>query len=173
MNWTNDDTDGYKSRSQKKRESTAAQDLGVMLRSLAESELRELDVPEALIQAVGDWKKFPGHEAKRRQMQYIGRLMRELNVEALRERLEAHLAPSREETRALHTLENLRERLVGADEQNLEKELADLAETYPAISTAHVRHLALAARTEKEKKRPPKAFRELFRYLKDITKPGT
>lgn len=160
---------GYKSRSRKKRESTAAQDMGVMLSALSESELRGLDVPEALIWAIADWKKFPGHEAKRRQMQYIGKLMRETDVENLRERLEAHLAPSREETRSLHALEDLRERLVAAGDEALETEITALVATYPEASAAKIRHLVLAARAEREKKRPPKAARELFRYLKDLT----
>lgn len=160
---------GRKSRSQKKRESTAAQDIGTMLSSLAENELRGLDVPEALIRAIADWKKFPGHEAKRRQMQYIGKLMREVNVENLRGRLDAHLAPSREQTRALHALEDLRERLIGADDKTFETELEALVSAYPEASAAKLRHLALAARAEREKKRPPKASRELFRYLKGLS----
>lgn len=158
-----------KSRSQKKRESSAAQDLGTALTKLAETDLRQLDVPDSLIAAIRDWKNFPGHEAKRRQMQFIGKLMREMDSEILRERLEGHLAPSRESTAALHAVEKLRDDLVSAEPEELEKKLAAMALDYPGLPAAQLRHLAVSARDERAKKRPPKAYRELFKLLREIT----
>lgn len=160
--------DDYKSRSQKKRESTAAQNLGTALTSLAERELRALNIPEPLIAAIADWKKFPGHEARRRQMQYIGRLMRALDTRELAEKLETHLAPSRAEAQALHTVEALREALLRCEGRELEEKLSDLTARHPKAALPRLRHLVAAAQDERAKKRPPRAYRELFRYLRDL-----
>lgn len=160
--------DDYKSRSQKKRDSTAAQELGATLAALPLAELRKLDVPEDLAAAIADWKKFPGHEAKRRQAQYIGKLMREMNTEDLREKLEALLAPSRTDTAALHATENLREELLAASPEELETKLAALTAQHPGRVISQLRHLVTAARDERAAKRPPKAYRELFKRLRDI-----
>ncbi len=70
--------DDWKSRSQKKRESTAKQDEAEALIGLSKSKLIEEGIHEDIIEAIEDYKKIASHEAKRRQMQYIGRLMREL-----------------------------------------------------------------------------------------------
>lgn len=160
------DTADDKSRSQKKRESAAAQKLGAALAALSEKDLLSMDLPSALREAIVDWKNFPGHEARRRQMQYIGKLMREADADALREKLELHLASGRAATMAFHEAEAVRERLVTADDAALERELAALAEEKPDLPVARLRHLARTARDERAKKRPPKAYRELFRLLK-------
>lgn len=162
--------DGWVSRSQKKRDSTAAQKLGAALATLTKGDLETLDLPPQLLNALLDWKKFPGHEAKRRQMQFIGKLMRETDMAAIEDRLEAFLAPSREETKALHDVEALRDRLINAEDRELEQELAALAEQYLRVPVARLRHLAVTAKAERAGKKPPKAYRELFRLLRDITK---
>ncbi len=162
-----DDEDG-KSRSQKKRESTAAQDMGAALAALPLSVLDGFGLPPDLVRAIAEWKKYTGHEARRRQMQYIGRLMRETDEDAVREKLDAHRAPGRAETAALHRVENLRDNLVNAGGEDLEQALRDLAADWPAAELPRLRHLALTARQEREKKRPPKAYRELFRILKAL-----
>ncbi len=71
--------DDWKSRSQKKRESTAKQDEAEALMKMSRAQLLEEGVHEDIIDAIEDYKKIASHEAKRRQMQFIGRLMRELN----------------------------------------------------------------------------------------------
>ncbi len=70
----------YKSRSQKKRESTAMQDKADELLKLSRATLQEMEVHEDIIDAISDYKKMTSHEAKRRQMQYIGRLLREFPI---------------------------------------------------------------------------------------------
>ncbi len=69
-----------KSRSQKKRESTALQERGEALCKLDPNALKKMNLAPELLEAVLAWKKMPGNESKRRQMQYIGRLMRELDA---------------------------------------------------------------------------------------------
>ncbi len=163
-----DDDEYGKSRSQKKRESTAVQKLGAALAALPKPDLESLALPVPLLEAILDWKAFPGHEAKRRQMQYIGKVMRDMDIAALEEKLEAHLTPSRSATEALHGLEALRDGLVNAEGNELEAKLAALAADYPEAPLGRLRHLATAARAERIGGKPPKAYRELFRLLRGL-----
>lgn len=163
-----DEDDTYKSRSQKKRESTAVQRTGAALAALSKGDLETLGLPPDLLKAVLDWQKFPGHEAKRRQMQYIGRIMRDMDLAAIEEKLEEKLAPGRAETQALHAVEELRDRLVNAEGSDLEAELAALAARYPGAPVARLRHCSETARHERAGKKPPKAYRELFRLLRNL-----
>ena len=81
--------DGIVSKTKRKQEMTALQSLGARLVDLPESQIAELPMEERLREAVLEAKRITSHEAKRRQMQYVGRLMREIDPAPLRERLEA------------------------------------------------------------------------------------
>ena len=160
-----------KSRSQKKRESTALQNLGEQLAALSPSALTSLELPDALLDALREWHKVKTHEAKRRQMQYIGRLMREEGDEAaIRERLDALLAPGREESAALHQVEALRDKLLSATEEELASLLHAMACSHPNLESPKLRHLITQARLERANKKPLKTYRELFRYLKTLSR---
>lgn len=156
-----------KSRSQKKRESIAVQDLGERLATLSPSLLAELELSDSLREALLDRRTIKTREAGRRQMQFIGRLMREEgNEEAIRERLHALTAPGREESAALHRLETLREQLLSATEQELAFLLQKLVRSCPELELPKLRHLVSRAKQERAGGKPPKAYRELFRCLK-------
>ena len=163
-----DDFDDYKSRSQKKRESTAIQKIGTELTALSKADLETLGLPEDLFDALLDWKKFPGHEAKRRQMQYIGRIMRDMDLTAIEDALKARLAPSRAEIKRMHDIEALRDSLLTANEQERESILMDIAARHSAAPITRLRHLCVAVGAERAGKKPPKAYRELFRLLRDM-----
>ena len=157
----------YKSRSQKKRESTADQRLGESLAALAPSQLSEFALAPELESAFTDLRQMKSHEARRRQMQYIGRLMRSEDTVRITSLLEDILLPSHEDTVALHRLESLRDKLVAAvGTDSLERELAPLAAAYATADIRRLRHLAETAAAERAKGKPPKAFRELFKVLK-------
>lgn len=157
-----------KSRSQKKRDSAAAQKIGVSLTTLPETDLNKLELPAALINAIADWKSFPGHEAKRRQLQYIGKLMREMDTDDLQKKLDALLMPSRAEKNLLHEVEKLRDTLIALEGEALDEALNDIAARLGKAPVAKLRHLVAVAQDERRKKRPPKAYRELFRLLKEM-----
>jgi ribosome-associated protein len=165
-----DESEEYsgKSRSQKKRESTAAQRLGTSLTALSDADLEKLALPASLIDAISDWRKFPGHEAKRRQLQYIGRLMQELDTDELQKKLNALLTPSRAEKDLLHEVEKMRDALIASEGRELDNKLENIAARIENAPVSKLRHLAITAQDERRKKRPPKAYRELFRVLKDL-----
>ncbi|WP_374599527.1 ribosome biogenesis factor YjgA, partial [Sphingosinicella sp.] len=113
------------------------------------------------------YQRFTAHEARRRQLQYIGRLMRNVDPEPIRAALDAFKGVSAVETARMHRLENLRARLIED-----EKALHDIAEAYPGADLQQIRVLRRNAIKEKEAGKPPRAFRELFRVLRELETGG-
>lgn len=158
------------SKSQRKRESHALQDLGEELVNLAKDALARVPMPENLERAVKDCRKITAHEGRRRQMQYVGKQMRTLHeseVEAIRRALDVIKGVSKAETAKLHALERWRERLLAKDEA-----LTELLAQHPQADAQQLRTLIRNARREQAAQKPPKAFRELFQALKDLLGTG-
>jgi ribosome-associated protein len=110
-----------------------------------------------------DAKRFTKHEARRRQMQYIGRLMREVDPKPIREKLKIWDGVSHEHAARQHRIERWRERLLED-----EAALAELAREHRGIDTQRLRALVRSARDEQASGRPVKNYRELFRALREI-----
>jgi ribosome-associated protein len=151
------------SKTRRKQEMQDLQTLGEALLDLSEAQIRLLDLPEKLHDAVMDARKFSKHGAVRRQLQYIGRLMRTVDAEPIRAQLDAWEGSNRGEAARQHWVERWRERLIDDDAN-----LGELAKTYPGADLQRLRALARSARVEREAGRPPKHFRELFRELKAL-----
>lgn len=159
-----------KSRSHKKRESTALQKKGEELVALGPGIWKILPLPMDLAAALVEFKGMKNHEAKRRQMQYIGRLMRETDEEAMQallSALEGLQTTSRSERDRLHRLESLRDALLSSEASVRESALPEALAASPSLNEARLRHLIEAALADREKQRPPKHARELFRYLRE------
>ena len=137
--------------------------LGASLVELPEGQLHAMRLEAGLLRAVLEAKRIKSHEAKRRQIQYIGRLMRDVDAEPIRARM-AELEGSSAQATARHRrLEAWRERLIGDDEA-----LTAFAAEHPGADLQTLRALIRNARKEAKENKPPRAFRELFRVLKDI-----
>ncbi|MDL2285558.1 DUF615 domain-containing protein [Desulfovibrio sp. OttesenSCG-928-F07] len=158
-----------KSRSQKKRESTALQQMGEELSALASATLAELELSPDLFKAIKDLRGIKKHEARRRQNQLIGRFMRELDEEE-QERISAFLLSLNQqreaENNSFHALEDWRDALVNEDTR--EKTLAEVSAAYPAAEVKKMRHLAANAQAERDGGKTSKSYRELFKYLKQL-----
>jgi ribosome-associated protein len=152
------------SKSSKKRDMTALQELGAQLVELNEQQIASMQLPEALLDAVLEAKRLNRREARRRQMQYIGRLMRDIDATPIRERLEEWLGQGREHTAQLHNLERWREELLAADPA-----LERFLHAYPGADSQKLRTLIRNARREQSAALPPKSYRELFRALREMT----
>jgi len=151
------------SKTERKRVMHELQALGERLVGLNPDQLAAIALPEDLRDAVEQAQRITKHEARRRQMQYIGRLMRDVDPEPIRERLKAWDGVSTEETARLHRIERWREELIEDDGA-----FGALARTHPGIDIQRVRALVRNARGERSAGRPPRAYRELFRTLRDI-----
>ncbi|MDE2204905.1 MAG: ribosome-associated protein [Burkholderiaceae bacterium] len=159
-----DDPDTPKSKSQRKREVNALQDLGTALEALPKDKLAKVPLPEKLADALRDAKRITSHEGKRRQMQYIGKLMRALtdeDVEAIRRVLATFVGASKAETARLHAIERWRDRLIGGDDA-----VTEFIAAHPACDVQALRTLVRNARKEAQLAKPPKSSRELFQMVK-------
>ncbi|MDX5364442.1 MAG: DUF615 domain-containing protein [Pseudazoarcus pumilus] len=155
--------DGRPSKSERKREMHALQDIGAELVELPADRLKRLELPEDLRAAVLEARRITKHEARRRQMQYIGKLMRGVDAEPIRAALDAFKNVSKEEIARHHRLERLRDDFLG-DEQVAGR----IVEQWPHADLQHLRTLRRNALKEREQNKPPRAYREIFRILREL-----
>jgi len=151
------------SKTRRKQEMHALQALGAELVELPEAQLAAIALPERLANAVLEAKHITSHEARRRQMQYIGRLMRDVDAAPIRAALDAIGGQSAAAAAEHRRLERLREQLLADDAA-----LTDYATSHAAADLQVLRALIRNARREQKEGRPPRAYRELFRILKAL-----
>ena len=154
------------SRSQLKRESHDLQKLGADLAALGDRVVKEADLPPMVEAALLLIKKLTKHEARRRHMQYVGKLMRTFDVSHVRDIVEAAEQGHSLKTAEFHHLEQQRDRLVNGDDDLLQA----LFDANPDHGQ-RLRQLVLGARREKESEKPPKDTRALFKLLRQLTQP--
>jgi len=157
-----DDVYSGPSKSQKKREVEALQDLGAELVKLPEAQFKRIELPEALREAVAACRKITQNSALRRQRQYIGKLMRSIDPAPIQAQLDAFKGVSAVENARLHQAEKWRERLIADNEA-----LTRFLDEHPASDATRLRQLIRNAREEATRGKPPKAFRELFRVIRE------
>ena len=160
------------SRSQKKRDSAALQVLGGKLAELPESALAKLDLPPRLLEAIVEFKALAKHEAKRRQLQFIGALMRDTDADPLALAVEDMESGNRSQAREFHAVEAWRAALLVGDESGLEGIVALAPEAEQVEVRSRIRQLARNARAEAEKNKPPRSSRALFRLLRELRQSG-
>jgi ribosome-associated protein len=155
--------DDFISKTRRKRRSTELQDVGAELVKLSPEQLARIAMPESLLEAVLECKRLTTHEGIRRQMQYIGKLMRDVDAAPIVERLNALHAPSRRQTALFHVAEKWRTELLADPEA-----VARFAIEYPEADSTQLRELVGKARKERAADRPPKSYRELFHVVNTI-----
>lgn len=141
------------SRSAKKRQSLALQNLGEELTRLAPAELRNFDLPPDLLEALALYARIRDYEGRRRQMQYIGRLMRETDAERLRAALAARREAASADTARFHLLEQWRERLLAASEADVEDLLQTILQAMPPLTVGQAEDQTVVARPTPEELR--------------------
>ena len=161
-----EDPDAGPSKSELKRQMTERQKLAEVLAALSSDALKSIPMDELIKTAIAETPKIKSFEAIRRHKQYLGKLMRFLNeeeLETIQKRLDAIRGISKAETAKLHFLEKYRDKLISNDET-----FTTLIEKFPDMDIQNMRTLIRNARREKEQNKPPKAYREIFRVLKDL-----
>jgi ribosome-associated protein len=157
------ETNQRPSKSAAKRAMSELQVLGTELVGLSTDQLKKVDLPDDLRTAVRAAQRITQHEAHRRQLQYIGKLMRSIDPEPIQAALDEINGVSAAATARMHALERLRTRFL-ADE----KVIGEIAEAHPGADLQHLRQLRRNALKEQELGKPPRAFRELFRVLREL-----
>jgi ribosome-associated protein len=151
------------SKTKLKAEADAAQDIGKKLIDLPKDRLIKLDLPEALFDAVKEAKRLTANGAIRRQKQYIGRLMRDIDIAPIVDQLQRWEGKHNEESAKFHTLERWRERLLKE-----ETAVSEYIAANPQVDSQQLRTLIRNAQREETAQKPPKSSRELFKLLREI-----
>ena len=151
------------SKTRIKQQMQELQDLGTTLVELPIDKLRQIDMPERLLDAVLEARKITAHGGRRRQLQYIGKLMRTVDPAPIQEKIDQWNGNHAAETARMHQLENWRKRLIENDEA-----LSEFLQQYSSADIQHLRNLIRNARKEAETSKPPKSSRELFKVLRDL-----
>ena len=151
------------SKTQMKNRMNELQDLGMELTRLSNETLKKAGLPEDLQQAIRDYKKITSNGATKRQTQYIGRLMRDIDPEPIREFLARLKGESGAHNAFLQRVEQMRDRLLDKDQA-----LTDFISEYPDADAGALRTLIRNARKEKELSKPPKNFRALYQAIKAV-----
>lgn len=151
------------SKTRRKQQMEALQSLGEELAGLPVDSLKRIDIPEHLRDALREAQRIASHGAKRRQLQYVGKLMRDIDPEPIRAALANLRGESAVEVARMHRIERLRIRLMED-----EKTLADIAEAFPGADLQHLRALRRSALKEQEGQKPPRSYRAIFQELKAL-----
>jgi ribosome-associated protein len=158
------DDDFGPSKSQIKREMHALQDLGKRMLDLSDEQLATLSMDERLRAAIIESRRIGQREARRRHMQYIGKLLRqEEDPDALERAIGAFHAGSEEHTRRHHLAERWRDRMI----QDGDSAVSEFVAYCPAAEVQHLRNLVRNARRDAEKQNNTGQSRKLFRALRD------
>ena len=152
------------SKSQRKRDLHELKMLGVDLLDFSDDALRQLHMPDTLLEALRTAKRINSNSARKRQLQYIGKLLKETDVTPLREAVAARKHQHATHTREFHQLEDLRDKLILEGDSAL----PDVLALFPRTDRQHLRKLVRQARREQETRQPPRASRLLFRYLREL-----
>ena len=152
-----------RSKTRAKEEVEALQELGKRLVGVGNDRLKKLDIPESLRDAVLEAKKISSHGALRRQMQFIGKLMRDVDTDPIQEMLDELDGISNKANARFHALEKLRDRLI----EN-ESVITSLKNDYPELDVSALRTLRRNALKEQAEQKPPKAYRAIFQLLKSL-----
>lgn len=161
---TDPEADTPISKTKLKAEADAAQHIGKKLIDLSKDRLIKLDLPEALFDAVMEAKRLTANGAVRRQLQYLGRLMRDVDSAPIIEQLQKWEGKNNEENARFHVLERWRARLI-AEPNALQEFLA----CFPQADIQQLRTLIRNAQREEAAQKPPKSSRELFKLIREIS----
>ncbi|MFZ7096315.1 ribosome biogenesis factor YjgA [Luteimonas dalianensis] len=155
------------SRSQQRREALEVRALGEKLIALSPGQLEKLPIPDDLLPHILETRRIDSHIARKRQLQYLAKQMRRQDdetLDAIRDAMDAGGESARQETALLHRIEAWRERLLEEGDAALEALLAE----HPQADRQQLRQLVRNVHAERRKNKPPHAFRELFRMLREL-----
>ena len=159
------DEDDLISKSQLKRDSQALQDMGSQLVEMPEGQLKKFDLPENLKDAIYEARRLKNREGKRRQLQFIGKLMRTADTSFIQETLDRMDHQSQTYRQHFMRLEEWRDKIISQGNSAIEA----LIEQYPAADRQQLRNLQRQAAREIEQKKAPTASKKLFAYLRQIS----
>jgi len=161
-----DDEDFGPTRTQQRRDALAVLAFAGQLCELPPTRVVKMNLPDDVLTEIGNVRKITAHGARKRQLAYLAKIMRRYDDEVFddaRAAMGENRERQRQETAAMHRLENQRDKLLADDDA-----LGELIAQYPTIDRQHLRSLVRQARIEREANKPMRAYREIFQILKDL-----
>ncbi len=152
------------SKSRLKRDAHELQQLGIQLVDLPESVWSMLELPDSLVAALREAGRLHSRGGRKRQLQFIGKLMRAVDPEPIRNYFEQDRLKARKLAQTHHELEAWRDRLIKEGDPAIETFL----EQHAQADRQHLRQLVRQAKKELAHNKPPKSSRALFRYIRDL-----
>lgn len=165
FDWEDEDQEEiiWVSKSEIKRDAEDLKQFGEKLVNLTKANLTKVPLDDSLKDAIELAQRLQ-KEARRRQLQYIGKLLRSIDAKPIREALEKIENKHNQQQAMLHKLEILRDELVAKGDVAL----TDLLNEHPSADRQQLRNLIRAAQKEKEQNKPSKAYREIYQILKTL-----
>ncbi|HEB98237.1 MAG TPA: DUF615 domain-containing protein [Thiotrichales bacterium] len=164
MHSESDKTEAPPSKTRRKREADALQALGETLVGLPEARLAAIELPDRLREAVMEARRIKARGGRRRQLQYIGKLMRSIDADPIRAALDDFTRQNRRAARAFRQLEALRDQLIAEGDAAL----GEVLERFPHCDRQHLRQLMRQARKDQAADKTA-GLRALFRYLRELS----
>ncbi|MBM70360.1 MAG: hypothetical protein CME43_12875 [Haliea sp.] len=153
------------SKSELKRRMTALQNLGEALTALSDKQLQKVPIEDTrLLEAIAEAQRITSNSARRRHLQFIGKLMRDIDAEPIAAALSAMHQEQHRAAAHFQGLEALRDRLLDEGPEVI----GDVVERWPDTDRQHLRNLLLQAQREQKRGQAPAAARKLFRYLREL-----
>lgn len=159
-----DEFDNRPSKSQLKRDAHELRELGTALIKLNDATLKTIPLSDELRQAIHEAQRINKHGALKRQLQYIGKLLRNADAEIIRDAYQQAVNHYQQDVKQFHRVEQWRDRLL----KEGDAALGELIDEAPTADRQHLRQLVRSANKEKLDNKPPKSARELFQYLKSL-----
>lgn len=157
-----DEEDVYRgpSKSQLKREQLELQALGKEMTGLGDEQVKRIGLPEDVLFEIKEFRRMRSFGAQRRQLQLIGKKMRDMDPKAVREAIDRATGESRAAVALLHRCETLRDRMIADDAA-----LTAFISEHPEVDIQALRTLVRGARRKRDAAKPPKSARELYKFL--------
>ncbi len=157
------DQDGWQSKTQRKQEMHALQTLGEKIIALSDAQRAKLPLSDDMLAAVEETGRIRSREARRRHMQYVGKLMRKEDTEAIQAAFDEFEQEKLRRDHAFHRLERWRDRLIEEGDEAVEAFVAD----FPDADRQALRQLIRNAQRERAADKPPASSRKLFKLIRD------
>lgn len=164
------DKDGnWVSKTQRKQECDSMKELGEKLITLNKEELSHIHMDDELRRAIEEAQRMTSNGALKRQKQYIGKVLRSLNDETLDEQLNRVLHKHDIHSAQFKRMEKWRDSIIDDGDQGINAFL----EQYPVADRHHLRQLVRNALKEKKNNKPPAAYRQIFKYIREVVDQST
>jgi len=164
MTETHEDDDNWVSKTQRKKNCDKILELGEKMIHLNQEELAQIDMDDELRGAIEEAQRIKSHGALKRQKHYIAKVMRGLEDETLAAQVERILHKHDIYNADFKRMEKWRDTIIEDGDQGINK----FIEQYPHADRHHLRQLVRNAAKEKKNNKPPAAYRQIFKYIREL-----